>query len=276
VLTCALAVRLIFAGTRCTGVEVSVGGRAGRIEASEVILAAGAFDTPKLLMLSGIGDPDELQRVGIAVAHALPGVGRNLRDHPLMAGLLFQTKRPVPVSHYNHAESMIVTQSSRTPGWADLQLIGLSVPYVLPHLGKAPENGFSIVPANMHPRSRGQLKIISDDPRTPPVIDPAYLAEQADVDVLVEVSGSRARSRIALRSATGSPTKCFPGRRPKIGRRWKRMCARAFRRSTIRSRPAAWGAPTMRWPWLTRIAAFMGSPICASSMPPFFPRSRKR
>jgi choline dehydrogenase-like flavoprotein len=151
-----------------------------------VILAAGAFGSPQLLMLSGIGDPEDLQRAGVAVAHALPGVGRNLQDHPLMAGLLFLAKRPLPVSRYNHAEAMVVARSSRAPARADLQLLGASVPLLLPHIGEAPENSFSIVPANMHPPSRGQLKITSDDPRAPPLIDPAYLAEQADVDVMVE------------------------------------------------------------------------------------------
>lgn len=157
-----------------------------RIETPEIILAAGAFDSPKLLMLAGIGDPEELQRAGIAVAHPLPGVGRNLHDHPLMAGLLFRAKRPIPASHYNHAELMVVARSSRAPGFADLQLMGLGIPFLLPHIGKAPENSFSIVPANLHPVSRGRLTLMSDDPRVPLQIDPAYLAEQTDVDVMVE------------------------------------------------------------------------------------------
>ncbi|MFP3548186.1 GMC family oxidoreductase N-terminal domain-containing protein, partial [Rhizobium sp. SIMBA_035] len=75
--------RIVFDGNRAVGVEVT---RAGNVETvwakKEVILSAGAFQSPQLLMLSGIGPKDELQRHGIDVVADLPGVGQNLQDHP--------------------------------------------------------------------------------------------------------------------------------------------------------------------------------------------------
>jgi choline dehydrogenase len=116
----------------------------------------------------------------------LPGVGRNLHDHPLIAGLLFRAKQPVPVSHYNHCETLVIASSSHAPGWADLQLMGLSAPFLLPELGTPPPDSFSIVPALMYPRSRGSLTLASADPRTPAIIDPNYLGDDTDVATLVE------------------------------------------------------------------------------------------
>lgn len=187
VVTGAQVIRLDIRNGRCGGVELIVDGSMHRVCAGEeTILSAGAFDTPKLLMLSGVGDAAELERIGIASSHHLPGVGRNLHDHPLVPGLLFRSRRPVPLSHYNHCETMVVTQSRNSPGWADIQLMGLSVPFLSPELGEAPEQCFSIVPALLYPRSRGSLKLASADPRVPPLIDPAYLTVDEDVAALVD------------------------------------------------------------------------------------------
>src|SRR5439155_14412740 len=82
VVTSALVHRVLFDGTRATGVEFSRNGEAERADAGrEVILAAGAVGSPHLLQLSGVGDPEVLAKAGIPVHHALPGVGRNFQDH---------------------------------------------------------------------------------------------------------------------------------------------------------------------------------------------------
>src|SRR4029077_5908329 len=84
VITGALVHRVLLDGTRAVGVEYSRNGRTERVDvAGEVILAAGAVGSPHILQLSGIGDPEHLERVGIAVRHDLRGVGRNLQDHYL-------------------------------------------------------------------------------------------------------------------------------------------------------------------------------------------------
>ncbi len=86
VMTGALATRLLFEGTHTVGVEYLHEGTLHQVRVnSEVILSAGAFDSPKLLMLSGIGDAEHLQASGIPVLADLPGVGQNLQDHPVVS-----------------------------------------------------------------------------------------------------------------------------------------------------------------------------------------------
>jgi choline dehydrogenase-like flavoprotein len=186
IVTGAQALRVIVSHGKCDGVEVMVGGRTLRVNAAETVLSAGAIDSPRLLMLSGVGDPVQLAQHGIAVAAPVPGVGRGLQDHPLIAGLCFSAKRAIPVSHYNHCETMVITSSEGSPGAADLQLMALSVPFLLPHIGPPPPNAFSIVPALMKPRSVGAITLSSADPRAAAIIDPNYLAEEADVAAIVE------------------------------------------------------------------------------------------
>jgi choline dehydrogenase len=189
IVTGALVTRLRMRGARCEGVELLIDGQAALVSARETILSAGAFDSPRLLMLSGIGAGDAVRRLGIGVQADLPGVGRNLQDHPLVAGLLFKARKALPPAPYNHCETMVIAQSSGSPDWADLQIMGLDVPFLLPNIGVAPSDTFSLVPALMRPRSTGALWLASSDPLASAVIDPAYLREQADVDALVEAVG---------------------------------------------------------------------------------------
>ena len=179
--------RLITNGTRCVGVEVEADrARHPVLVDRDVVLAAGAFDSPKILMISGIGDADALNALGIAVQHHLPGVGTGLKDHPLVPGLLFRASRDVPRSNYNHCETMILASSSLSPGEPDLQLMGLAVPFLSPELGPPPPNSFSIVPALLSVESVGSVRLNSTDPAVPMLIDPAYLEDEGDVARLVE------------------------------------------------------------------------------------------
>ncbi len=188
ILTGATARQLNLAGAHCQSISVVADGRQHDLTPRrEIILSAGAIDTPKLLLHSGIGNADTLNAIGIAPSHNLPGVGQNLQDHPLVPGLLFQSPRPIPISNYNHGESMVLTRShQRTDGLQDLQLMGISVPFLSPDLGQAPPNSFSIVPALMAPYSKGSLTLTSADPRVPARIDPGYLADPRDVEALVD------------------------------------------------------------------------------------------
>ena len=102
VLTEAQVVKLTLTGTRCTGLEFLLDGQLHSVRASrEVILCAGAIHTPRLLLLSGIGPQDDLEQLGIDTVIDLPGVGRNLQDHVLLAGLCFEAKRPLPPPNNN-------------------------------------------------------------------------------------------------------------------------------------------------------------------------------
>jgi len=187
ILTGARAERLLVAGGRCTGAEVATNNKTRKLTATrEIILSAGTIDSPRLLLLSGIGPAEDLKKLGIKPVHDLPGVGANLHDHPLVTGLLLQAKQPLPLSNYNHCETMVIASSSHAPGWADIQLMGLSVPFVLPGAPAPPANAFSLVPALMYPRSRGKLTLASADPRVQPLIDPAYLTDPRDAAALVD------------------------------------------------------------------------------------------
>ena len=82
---------------RATGITIRRGGEVTTLTARHgVVLSAGALNTPRLLMLSGIGDEAELRRHGIRVAAKLPGVGRNFQDHVLVAGCIWEYKQPLP------------------------------------------------------------------------------------------------------------------------------------------------------------------------------------
>lgn len=187
IVTGAKAQRIHVASGRCSGVELEVAGHVHILApARETILCAGAIDTPRLLLLSGIGPAAELAATGIQPVHDLPGVGRELRDHPLVPGLLFASPQSVPASRYNHCETMTVTCSRDASNPADIQLMALTVPFLSPELGAAPPDSFSVVPALLRPRSCGTLRLASADPAIPPLIDPAYLTDEQDVDALVD------------------------------------------------------------------------------------------
>ena len=192
---------------RATGVEYSQDGAARSADASEeVLLSAGAVNSPQLLMLSGIGDPDHLADHGIDVKVPSPGVGRNLQDHLFAftvyeaaddvstlddAGGLrdlfnwFVRKRGRLTSNVGEAGGFV--RSSRDEPRPDLQF-HFAPSYFMEHGLENPEEGrgLSIGATQLRPESRGRIRLNSADPFEAPVIDPNYLDERADLDALVE------------------------------------------------------------------------------------------
>lgn len=193
VVTGATAHRLVFEGTRCVGVEygTEAGTRIVRA-AREVVLTAGTIGSALLLQRSGIGAEDDLRAAGVVVRHPLPGVGRNLHDHP-RANLVHRTRRPVPAARNNHGEILGLLRSTPDADGPDVQIIFIDIP--LPNAVAPVDNGFTIGVSPMRPVSRGFLRIRSADPYAPPVIDPRYLT--AEEDVRAVVSGITAARRIA-------------------------------------------------------------------------------
>jgi choline dehydrogenase len=189
VVTEAQVVKLTLTGTRCTGLEFLWDGRRHSALASrEVVLCAGAIHTPRLLLLSGIGPQEELAPLGIHAAVDLPGVGRNLQDHVLVAGLCFEAKRPLPPPRHNLAGSAAFWKSRPDLAVPDLMVLPLQIPYVSDEIGARypiPPNVFSIVPGLVRVRSRGYLRLKTAAPNGPLEIQPNFLAEPADVDALV-------------------------------------------------------------------------------------------
>ena len=191
VLTGVRATRLRFDGKRCVGVDYvneahATAGGAGRRESTlrahrEVLLCTGSIESPKLLMLSGLGAPQELERHGIAVRVALPGVGQNLQDHLLGAGNVYEASRPLPLSNYQHGEGMhYLRTDAKLPG-PDLLLMFVTVPFASFTLPPPPANAYTILPCIMQPQSRGTIGLQSADPLAAPRIDPRYFTASEDL-----------------------------------------------------------------------------------------------
>lgn len=190
-----------------TGVEYVQDGRTCSADASEeVVLSAGAINSPQLLMLSGVGDPDHLADRGIDVEVASPGVGRNLQDH-LFAFTVYETADDVSTLDdagslrdlanwfvfkrgkltSNVGEGGGFVRTSEDESRPDLQF-HFAPSYFMEHGLANPEEGrgLSIGATQLRPRSRGRITLASDDPFEAPRIDPNYLAEREDLEVLVE------------------------------------------------------------------------------------------
>jgi 4-pyridoxate dehydrogenase len=207
----ALATRILFEGTRAVGIEYVEGSTVRTAHAaSELILCGGVINTPQLLMLSGVGAPDELKQVGIEVKVPLRGVGKNLQDH-MSAPAAYARKEPGPLHHSMRldrivaelgnayflgrgiatdlpAGAMAFLRSPHATDLPDVQMIFISAPMTaapyLPPFRKAYVDGFAIRAALLRPESRGYVRLKSADPRQAPVIVQNFLATELDWKVL--------------------------------------------------------------------------------------------
>jgi choline dehydrogenase len=178
--------RLVLDKTKVVGVEYRQNGQTHQVNAvREVILSAGALQSPKLLMLSGIGPGEHLQEHGIPVVVDLPGVGQNLQDH-LQLPIVFRTKTERPNTTLLTGNVLFVnTRTDQPDAPPDLQLnFTPSVPEPL-----APILNFGVpvcifLGILVQPKSSGEVRLRSSDPQAAPVIDPRYLSDPADVKTL--------------------------------------------------------------------------------------------
>ncbi|AQT83106.1 oxidoreductase [Mycolicibacterium litorale] len=188
VLTGALVHRVLLGDDRATGVEFSYRGMTHHIGAgAEVVLCLGAIQTPKALMLSGIGDHAQLTKVGIDTVAHLPGVGQNLQDH---AGFSCVWEYRVPLPARNSAsEATVFWSSDRGPDSPDVQICQIEVPFTSAENAARftmPAAGWSLFAGLMRPASRGHLELTGSDPTDPIRIHANMLSEPADVAVAVD------------------------------------------------------------------------------------------
>ncbi|MGO4711446.1 GMC family oxidoreductase [Bradyrhizobium sp. 2TAF24] len=207
--TGALATRLLFEGKRAVGVEYRRGNEVRTVRARrEVILSLGAFQTPQLLMLSGIGDAAALGQHGISVLHHLPGVGQNLQDHPdfvfgfssdnpNFTGLSWSGIKRIfsGIAQYRRERRGPMTSNIAECGGFLKTRPDLTVPDIQLHFcmamvddhGRKPRwgAGFSCHVCLLRPESRGSVWLQSADPTQPPAIDPNFLGEAADMEAMV-------------------------------------------------------------------------------------------
>lgn len=201
--------RLLFEGTICVGVEFVRSGELVTARATrEVVLSAGAVDSPRLLLLSGVGPADELRPLGVDVVHDLPGVGRNLHDHPL-CGVVYEADQEIAPGMTNHAETSLQWRSDPSLPGPDMQIMFIHVPFHPPHL-TAPANSFTFGVACV-PESRGTIRITGPNPDAAALIDPNYLGSQADIDRIVQGIGVARQLAAAPAFDAWRRREVFPG-----------------------------------------------------------------
>jgi len=206
VVTNALTRKVVIEEGRATGVEYEVEGEVRTARAGEVILSGGTYNSPQLLMLSGIGPGEHLAEMGVPVRHDLPGVGRNLAEHPRVP-LEFAAKGPVTfvnqlrfdramravaqwylfgtgpfARQLNSANPMLCTDPRLAQ--PDIQLfsnpVKLSAHLWFPGFVKSPEHAFSADVILLHPQARGWVTLKSPDPRELPAIRLNLFDNEAD------------------------------------------------------------------------------------------------
>ena len=201
VVTRAMVIKVSFAGTRATGVEYRVRDRTERVGAGEVVLCGGAFNTPQLLQLSGVGNADELRALGVDVVADLRGVGENMQDH-LEVYIQHASKLPVSIQPWmamwrrplvglmwlfrkgpgatNHFEAGGFLRSNDEVAWPNLMFHFL--PIAIRYDGTAPAggHGYQIHIGPMYSNSMGSVKIRSTDPSDKPELRFNYLSTEED------------------------------------------------------------------------------------------------
>lgn len=227
VITGAVAERILFEGKTATGIEFRQDGQLRQITASkEVLLCGGAFNSPQLLMLSGIGPGAHLQQMGLPVRHELPGVGQNLQDHidlihafradsesdtfgtslrfipRFIREIMRWRKERAGMVSSPYAEAGAFFKSDPALDTPDLELIlvralvddhGRKL-----HLG----HGFSSHVTLLRPRSRGEVTLASREPQADPLINPRFLEDEEDMRVFLQ--GAKTQRRILESAALGA------------------------------------------------------------------------
>jgi choline dehydrogenase len=212
IVTNALSECALIDGTRCTGVRYSVGGEAREAGAGrEVVICAGTINSPQLLELSGIGQPERLRNLGIEVRQALPGVGENLRDHYAPRtrwhvgrwGITNNDRARGPFMVFQAARYALFRKGFLASVGAPMRAFvcsreGLEAPDLLlgwvpmltepgpkgPRIAK--QSGFTCYAHPMRPESKGHIHIASADPNRPPAINFNFLSAPPDAELTVK------------------------------------------------------------------------------------------
>ncbi len=217
VMTEAQVTRVLIENNKATGIEIAIKKNKQQFTADkEVILSAGAFASPQLLMLSGVGPEEELNTHGIATQLVLNGVGQNLQDHLFFPVSYTSTER----KGLNHGASLwgqltgIINYGLKKQGpftIGPLEAVAFfnvddlssstnfQFHFAPMHIGSEygkdvydiksfvnRQDGFTILPSLLHPKSRGTVTLASADPTTSPIIDPNFLSEKEDLESLIK------------------------------------------------------------------------------------------
>jgi choline dehydrogenase len=183
--------RIVFEGVRAAGVQYRHDGQLhGARATAEVILCAGAIHTPKILMLSGVGDERQLAALGIPVVQHLPGVGQNFQDHILVAGCVWEYPSP-EAPRNNSAEFTFFCKSDPALAAPDLQPVleecafgseQVRTRFALPD---DPSRAWTLAPGLVRPHSRGRVALTGNRPSDPVAVHANFLSDRRDVRALL-------------------------------------------------------------------------------------------
>ncbi len=204
--------RLLLEGTRVVGVEYEQEGWVQQLFADEVVLAAGAIDSPRVLLRSGIGPAEELRELGFDVVVDLPGVGQNLHDH-LLSPVIFSTERPIdpPAPGNGITQTHLFWRSRPELELPDTQPIHFSVPMYEPWM-TGPASGFTLMGGIVAPKARGRLTLAGSDPHAEVLIDINALGHDDDLASLeASVRQVREIGRAAALAEGWGATEIYPG-----------------------------------------------------------------
>jgi|SRR5579862_258464 len=185
--------KITFRGKRATGVRIVVDGAPKDLTAErEVILAAGGVGSPKLLMLSGVGDAADLRALDIDLVENLPGVGQNFQDQVMVLGVVFKYKGTMPERRpdSNAVEAEVYWSSGFSPEGTDINLVlhqlSAPTPEVVSRFGSVPEDCLTIGAALAQPTSRGSVRLASSNPKDAVILDGNYFATDFDFKATVK------------------------------------------------------------------------------------------
>jgi len=216
IITNALVSKIILDDNKAKGVEFIKNSKNTEVFVNkEIILSAGSFQSPQILMLSGIGDSKELKKIGVNCKHNLVGVGKNLQDH-VFYPICAKTNTNQGINHYispfnqikaglnyflknkgvfctGPLEGLAFFDIDQKNDKVNFQLhfspisIRNTYGYDAYDIYDYPrDDGFTILPTLLHPKSRGKVSLSSSNPKDPPKIQPNFLSEQDDIDNLVK------------------------------------------------------------------------------------------
>lgn len=197
--------RVVIENGRATGVTYLKDGKVETERANrEVLVCGGAINSPQILMLSGIGPADHLKSVGVEVVADLPGVGENLQDH-LVAGAAYHSTQPISLKDADNLKNLftyllfkkgpLTSTIAESGGFIklqadapapDIQFHFAPVLFMNHGFEPVPDHGFTIMPTLLHPKSRGQITLRSNDPAARAVIQANYFSEEADAQLMLQ------------------------------------------------------------------------------------------
>lgn len=174
--------RLVFNGKQATGVAVERGGETFVVEGNEIILSAGAIGSPHILLLSGIGPAEQLRQVGIPVIHALPGVGQNLRDHPLV-WVTWRTRPDFPLDALAPRMQVCLrytAEGSELRNDMKISMQSFATERINRGGNRTEAVGIRMTAGIQLALGKGELRLTSADPTVQPFLDYRYLEEAFD------------------------------------------------------------------------------------------------